>query len=67
VNLRTVGGADSRLTRNVVSSDKPGKTRCVSPTLPIGRRLPTGFTAQPQRHGMNLIPGKVKLSAGNQP
>src|SRR5271170_3837277 len=25
--------------------DKPGKTQCVSPTLPTGRRLPTSFTA----------------------
>jgi hypothetical protein len=24
---------------------QPGKTRCVSPTLPTGRRLPTSFTA----------------------
>src|SRR5947209_13133190 len=44
--------------------DKPGKTPCVSPTLPTGRRLPTSFTAPPQQHGMNLIPGKVKPSAG---
>src|SRR6516164_7776459 len=44
--------------------DKPGKTQCVSPTLPTGRRLPTSFTAPPQQHGMNLIPGKAKPSAG---
>jgi len=61
VNLWTVGCADPRLTAQAQSPmDKPGKTRCVSPTLPTGRRLPTSFTAPPQQHGMNLIPGRVK-------
>ena len=59
MNLWTVGCADPRLTAQTRSPmDKPGKTRCVSPTLPIGRRLPTSFTAPPQQHGMNLIPGE---------
>ena len=44
-----------------------GKTLCVSPALTTGRRLPTNFTAPPQQHGINRIPGKVKLSAGYQP
>ena len=65
MNLWTVGCADPRLTAQARSPmDKPGKTQCVSPTLPTGRRLPTSFTAPPQQHGMNLIPGKVKPSAG---
>jgi hypothetical protein len=38
--------------------DKVGKTLGVSPTLSIGRRLPTSFTAQQQQQGMNLIPEK---------
>jgi hypothetical protein len=46
--------------------DKPGKTHGVSPTLPTGRRLPTSFTAPQQKQGLNVIPGKVKPSAGNQ-
>jgi hypothetical protein len=46
VNLWTVGCADPRLTAPARSPmDKPGKTPCVSPTLPTGRRLPTSFTA----------------------
>src|SRR2546421_677349 len=46
VNLWTVGCADPRLTAQARSPmDKPGKTPCVSPTLPTGRRLPTRFTA----------------------
>jgi hypothetical protein len=46
VNLWTVGCADPRLTAPARSPmDKPGKTLCVSPTLPTGRRLPTSFTA----------------------
>ena len=46
MNLWTVGCADPRLTAPARSPmDKPGKTRCVSPTLPTGRRLPTSFTA----------------------
>ena len=66
MNLWTVGCADPRLTAQARSPmDKPGKTQCVSPTLPTGRRLPTSFTAPPQQHGMNLIPGKVKPSAGH--
>ena len=46
MNLWTVGCADRRLTAPARSPmDKPGKTLCVSPTLPTGRRLPTSFTA----------------------
>ena len=46
MNLWTVGCADPRLTAQARSPmDKPGKTLCVSPTLPTGRRLPTSFTA----------------------
>jgi hypothetical protein len=68
VDLWTVGCADPRLTAQARSPmDKPGKTPCVSPTLPTGRRLPTSFTAPLQQQGMNLIPGKVKPSAGYQP
>jgi len=59
VNLWTVGCADPRLTAQARSPmDKPGKTPCVSPTLPTGRRLPTSFTPLQQQQGMNLIPGK---------
>jgi len=47
--------------------DKPGKTPCVSPRLPTGRRLPTSFTAPQQHQGLILIPGKVQPSAGDQP
>jgi len=55
VNLWTVGCADPRLTAQARSPmDKPGKTLCVSPTLPTGRRLSTSFTAQPQHQGLNL-------------
>ena len=46
MNLWTVGCADPRLTAPARSPmDKLGKTPCVSPTLPTGRRLPTSFTA----------------------
>jgi hypothetical protein len=31
--------------------DKPGKTPCVSPALPTGRRLPTSFTAPRSKTG----------------
>src|SRR6202030_2520874 len=65
VNLWTVGCADPRLTAQARSPmGKPGKTQCVYPSLPTGRRLPTSFTAPQQQQGMNLIPGKVKPSAG---
>jgi hypothetical protein len=61
VNLWTVGCADPRLTAPARSPmDKPGKTPCVSPTLPTGRRLPTSFTAPQQQQSLNLIPGKAK-------
>jgi hypothetical protein len=54
VNLWTVGCADPRLTAQARSPmDKPGKTLCVSPTLPTGRRLPTSFTAPRNKDGMN--------------
>ena len=62
MNLWTVGCADPRLTAQARSPmDKPGKTLCVSPTLPTGRRLPTSFTAPQQHQGLILIPGKVPL------
>ena len=68
VNLWTVGCADTRLTAQARSPmDKPRKTPCVSPTLPTGRRLSTSFTAPQQQQGLNLIPGKVKPSAGYRP
>ena len=41
--------------------DRVGKTPCVSPTLPTGRRQPTSFTAPQQQQELNLIPGKVNL------
>jgi hypothetical protein len=44
VNLWTVGCAGPRLTAPARSPmDKPGKTLCVSPTLPTGRRLPSDY------------------------
>src|SRR5690349_20979167 len=65
VNLWTVGCADPRLTAQARSPmDKPGKTPCVSPTLPTGRRLPTSFTAPRNKDRMNLIRGRVKPAAG---
>ena len=65
MNLWTVGCADPRLTAPARSPmDKPGKTPCVSPALPTGRRLPTSFTAPQQQQGLKLIPGVVKPSAG---
>ena len=68
MDLWTVGCADSRLTAQARSPmDKAGKTHGVSPALTTGRRLPTSFTAPQQQLGLNLIPGKVKPSAGNQP
>ena len=64
MNLWTVGCADPRLTAPARSPmDKPGKTLCVSPTLPTGRRLPTSFTAPPQQDRMNLISGKDETSS----
>jgi hypothetical protein len=52
VNLWTVGCADPRLTAQARSPmDKPGKTQCVSPTLPTGRRLTTSFTAPRSKTG----------------
>src|SRR5258705_390058 len=68
VNLWTVGCADPRLTAQARSPvDKPGKTLCVSPTLPTGRRLPTSFTApqQPQAVPHNLT-GIVITTTFNQ-
>ena len=47
--------------------EKPGKTPCVSPRLPTGRRLPASSTASQQHQGLILIPGKVQPSAGDQP
>ena len=64
MNLWTVGCADPRLTAPARSPmDKPGKTPCVSPTLPTGRRLPTSFTAPRNNTGMNLIPGNGETSS----
>jgi hypothetical protein len=64
MNLWTVGCADPRLTAQARSPmDKPGKTPCVSPTLPTGRRLPTKFTALPQQDGMNLFRGNDQTSS----
>lgn len=65
MNLWTAGCAGARLTAPARSPmDKPGKTLCVSPTLPTGRRLSTSFTAPQQQKRLILIPGKVKPSAG---
>jgi hypothetical protein len=61
VNMWTVGCADARLAAQArFPMDKPGKTPCVSPTLPTGRWLPTNFAALQQLQGFNLIPGVVK-------
>jgi hypothetical protein len=52
---------DSRLRRSppdrasAVPMDKPGKTQCVSPTLPTGRRLPNKLHSTPHQHGMILF------------
>src|SRR6202007_1724396 len=60
---------DSRLRRSpparasAVPLDKPGKTPCVSPALPTGRRLPTSFTAPRSKDRMNLISGKGETSS----
>ena len=68
MNLWIAGCADARLTAQARTPiDKPGKTPCVSPILPTGRRLSTSFTAPPQQQGLNLIPGKVQPSTGYQP
>ena len=54
---------DSRLRRcppdraSAVPMDKPGKTPCVSPALPTGRRLSTSFTA-PQQQRIDFDSGK---------
>ena len=65
MNLWTVGCADPRLTAPARSPmDKPGKTPCVSPTLPTGRRLPTKLHSTPQQDRMNLISGKGETSSG---
>jgi hypothetical protein len=64
VNLWTVGCADPRLTAPARSPmDKPGKTQCVSPTLPTGRRLPDKLHSTPQQHGMILILGNGEISS----
>jgi hypothetical protein len=57
VNLWTVGCADTRLTAQARSPmDKPGKTPCVSPTLPTGRQLSTSFSVPQQQQGLNRQP-----------
>jgi hypothetical protein len=68
VNLWTVGCADPRLTAQARSPmGKPGKTLCVSPTLPTGRRLSTSFTAPQQQHAF-LSPELVEaILQGQQP
>jgi len=43
--------------------DKPGKTRCVSPTLPTGRRLLHKLHSTPQQHGMILISGNGEITS----
>src|ERR1700741_2268455 len=48
---------------SAVPLDKPGKTPCVSPALPTGRRLPTSFTAPRSKDRMNLISGKGETSS----
>jgi hypothetical protein len=68
MNLWTVGCADPRLTAQARSPmDKPGKTPCVSPTLPTGRRLPTSFTAPRNKKRSIRFWGKVKPAAGYRP
>ena len=65
MNLWTVGCADPRLTAQARSPmDKPGKTRCVSPILPTGRRLPNKLHSTPQ-HGMILfrVSGNGEISS----
>jgi hypothetical protein len=60
---------DSRLRRSppdrasAVPMDKLGKTQCVSPTLPTGRRLPHKRHSTPQQHGMILISGNGEISS----
>src|SRR5215471_3532066 len=60
---------DSRLRRSppdrasAVPMDKPGKTQCVSPTLPTDRRLPHKLHSTPQQHGMILISGNGEISS----
>src|SRR5215467_7335868 len=60
---------DSRLRRSppdrasAVPMDKPGKTQCVSPTLPTGRRLPHKLHSTPQQHGMILISGNGEITS----
>src|SRR5215471_14802946 len=60
---------DSRLRRSppdrasAVPMDKPGKTQCVSPTLPTGRRLPHKLHSTPQQHEMILISGNGEISS----
>src|SRR5246127_922322 len=64
MNLWTVGRADPRLTAPARSPmDKPGKTQCVSPTLPTGRRLPNKLHRTPQQHGMILNSGNGEISS----
>src|SRR5215471_17780480 len=60
---------DSRLRRSppdrasAVPMGKPGKTQCVSPTLPTGRRLPHKLHSTPQQHGMILISGNGEITS----
>jgi hypothetical protein len=64
VNFSTVGCADPRLTAQARSPmDKPGKTPCVFPVLPTGRRLPASLTALQPQDGINLISGNHQTSS----
>ncbi len=66
MNLWTASYADACLTAQAQSpTDKSRKTPSVSCALTTARRLTTSFKA-PQE-GLNLILGKVKSSADNQP
>jgi hypothetical protein len=63
VNLWTVGCADPRLTAQARSPmDKPGKTPCVSPTLPTGAAAHK-LHSTPQQDRMNLISGNDQTSS----
>jgi hypothetical protein len=64
MNLWTVGCADPRLTAQARSPmDKPGKTPCVSPTLPTGSAAAHKLHSTPQQDRMNLISGNGETSS----
>src|SRR3984893_2564327 len=67
VNLWTGVCPDPRLTAPArPPMDEPGKTPCVSPALPTGRRLPTSFTATRNKTGGISFRGKVKPAPGHR-